>query len=290
MSSVQKNISDDCLILRRLHVPAGLVRPDLADLPTSVGLAIDVETTGLDPKRHAIIELAMRRFRYTEAAVITRIDQPYVWRENPGVPLDPAITKLTELTDADLAGQKIDDAKAIAILRSAHVIIAHNAAFDRKFVERRLPSCTGFAWACSLTEIDWTSRGFDSTGRILGWLLAQDGWFYNRHQAESDVDAVIQLMTHVHEGRSALRELLENAARTTWHVKAVGAHFSVKDRLKTRRYRWDPDELVWSREVADENLIEEKIWLDENIYAPECKARTSAPSIRAITWSERYAG
>jgi DNA polymerase-3 subunit epsilon len=141
-----------------------------------------------------------------------------------------------------------------------------------------------------LNEIDWTGREFDSTGRILGWLLAQDGWFYNRHQAESDVDAVIQLMTHVHEGRPALRELLLKAARTTWHVKAVGAHFSVKDRLKTRRYHWDPDELVWSREVADENLIEEKIWLEENIYAPECKARTSAPSIRPITWNERYAG
>jgi DNA polymerase III subunit epsilon len=54
-----------------------------------------------------------------------------VWREDPGIPLDPKITKLTGLTSSDLAGQAIDEAAAVEILSSADIIVAHNAAFDR---------------------------------------------------------------------------------------------------------------------------------------------------------------
>ncbi|WP_247512603.1 hypothetical protein [Bradyrhizobium sp. 157] len=35
------------------------------------------------------------------------------------------------------------------------VIIAHNAAFDRTFMERYCPSFEHQAWACSVSEIEW---------------------------------------------------------------------------------------------------------------------------------------
>jgi DNA polymerase-3 subunit epsilon len=162
----------DFRVLRRLT---------LDDVPTSntdgedssIAAVVDVETTGVEPEQHKIIELALRRFRFDTAGVIVKLDRPHAWLQDPGAPLDKEIAALTGLTDADLAGQTIDDAAATKLLKSAVVVIAHHAAFDRKFVERRLPQASGLAWACSCHEIDWQAAGWEGKG--LRWLLAQAG-------------------------------------------------------------------------------------------------------------------
>jgi DNA polymerase III subunit epsilon len=275
-------------VLRRLDLHEGYLVE--AAVETSVGICIDVETTGLDAARDQIIELAMRRFRFDVAGVITKLDRVYVWREDTGVPLDPAISRLTGLTDADLAGAAIEDVRAMALINSASLCVAHNAAFDRRFVERRLPDCAGNARACSLKEIDWAQRGFDGKGRSLSWLLAQHGFFHEAHRASGDVDAVIAVLRHEGAGgRTALAELFEAASRRSWLIRAIGAHFNVKDAMKVRGYKWDADIQTWCKEVDDSQRDAELAWLGENVYAPEHRPRLEEPSLREITWLNRYA-
>ncbi len=281
--------SGDYRVLRRLDLPAG-PRSTGGDAGTSVGVVVDVETTGLDPSRDRVVELSLRRFRYDGDGVITRLDRPYSWLEDPGGPLDPAISALTGLTNADLAGRSIDERRATALLRSAHVRIAHSAAFDRRFVERRLPEAAGLAWACSLREVDWRARGFDGNGRALGWLLAQAGVFNAAaHRASADVDAVLALLGHgALDGRTALAELIATASRPTWSVAAVGAAFDVKDALRARGYRWNPDDKVWWREIADSERAGEEAWLFEEVYATWRAPRADGPSVREVTWESRH--
>jgi hypothetical protein len=159
-------------ILRPLDLPSGPCS-DVDNETTSIGLVADVECTGLDLQRDKIIELAMRRFRFTADGTITKLDRPYAWLEDPGAPLSPFIAALTGLRDEDLRGQNIDERIATALLRSASVRICHNCAYDRPFIEDRLQGATGLAWACSMKEIDWRRRGLDGGGRSLGWLLTQ---------------------------------------------------------------------------------------------------------------------
>ena len=167
--------------------------------------------------------------------------------------------------------------------------IAFNAAFDRPLVERRLPAIAGLAWACAMKEIDWRARGFDGSGRSLSWLLAQAGWFHGAHRASADVDATIQILDHRSpDGVSALSELLATASSPGWLVRAVGADFRVKDRLRARGYRWDADDKVWSREVADADRAAEEAWLAEHVYAPEHMPRMDAPLVREVTWLTRH--
>ena len=71
--------------------------------------------------------------------------------------------------------------------RSAEFVVAHNAGFDRKVLERRLPQAAGLAWACSCAEVDWRAAGFEG-GRSLGWLLVQIHRFHGAHRAGDDVD------------------------------------------------------------------------------------------------------
>lgn len=262
----------------RFHVPVG----DLDASATRVGAVLDVETTGKDRNSDKIIELAVQRFRFDALGRIVELGTPKIWREDPGVPLDPAITKLTGLTEGDLAGQAIDDRVATSVLRNADVIIAHNAAFDRPFVERRLESARGHPWACTMEGLDWLDLGFD--GRALAHLVAQCGWFYEAHRAENDVLAVLYLLAHqTSDGETILKKLIARAEQPTWQINAVGAPYDMKDRLKGRGYRWNPDLGFWWTEVCSEALEAEKAWLATEIYLGRRE-----PAITERTWHSRY--
>jgi DNA polymerase-3 subunit epsilon len=274
----------DYRILRRLKPVRSFYRPPDGEIggKLSVGAVVDVETTGLDREADRIIELAVQRFRYDEHGRIIEIGQSRVWREDPGQPLDPRITRLTGLTDADLAGQSIDEEAAIAILASADVVVAHNAAFDRPFIERRLPALAGKPWGCSMADIDWLELGFE--GRGLSHLVSQCGWFYEGHRAENDVLALLYLIAHrLPDGDTILRGLLECAERSTWRIHAIDSPFDSKDRLKARGYRWDAVMKYWWREIAHGELEAEHGWLKTDVYTG-----LGEPAVHEVTWHQRY--
>ncbi|MGY4395402.1 DNA polymerase-3 subunit epsilon [Sphingomonas sp. UYAg733] len=279
--------TDEVRVLRRLRLvegPTGLGDPDAG----RVAVAVDVETTGFDPGEDAVIELALRRFRHDENGVVTRIGRLYSWREDPGRPIPPQICRLTGLTDAAVADARIDTGLATRLLSDADHVVAHNAKFDLRFVERRLPALGQPHWACSMQDVDWPAQGFD--GRKLGHLLSQCGWFHDAHSAGSDVDAVIALLGHaMPDGRPAMAHLLASASEDSWQVRAVGAHISLKDLLKRRGYGWDPDAKVWQRRVAEGDRDEERAWLADRIYAESVNPFGNEPQWDRVQWGRRHA-
>lgn len=254
-------------------VPEGSVR---------IGVSVDVETTGLNKDSDKIIELAAQRFRFDELGRIIQIGTPRVWREDPQRPLDPRITMLTGLSDADLAGTTIDEEAAAEILNSADIIVAHNAAFDRPFVDRRLPAIGGKPWACSMAEIDWLELGFD--GRALGHLVGQCGWFFEGHRAENDILALIYLLGHeLGPDGTILAKLIASADRQTFRVNAIDAPFEAKDVLKARGYRWDATLRFWWATIGEDELETERHWLMEEVYP-----NYGAPAFHPQSACERY--
>jgi DNA polymerase III subunit epsilon len=111
-----------------------------------IGVAIDVQSTGLDRETDRTIELAVQRFRFDDRGQIVQVGLPWVWREDHGIPIDPKITQFTGFAVDDVSGQATDEEMAVEILSSADIIIAHNAAFDRPFVDRRLPAIARKPW------------------------------------------------------------------------------------------------------------------------------------------------
>jgi DNA polymerase III subunit epsilon len=232
--------------------------------------------------------IGIGRFRFDDCGRILKLDSGYSWFEEPGEPLSDEVARITGLSDAGLIGHEVDEGSATRLLQSADLVIAHNSAFDRKFVERRLPDVAGLPWACSMCEVDWSAAGFD--GRSLGWLGAQAGWFHDAHRASGDVDAVIALLTHVlPDGRTVLAELAERSAQPTMLIEVLGSDYAVKDQLRARGYRWKPEGKIWWKEVVVAELSDEQAWLGRTIYGFQCKARSGAPRITQVTARDRYA-
>ncbi|NJR79167.1 3'-5' exonuclease [Sphingomonas corticis] len=273
-------------VLERVALPDG--RVPLGPIAGSkIGICLDTETTGLDPAVDSVIELALRRFRFTADGKIVALDAPFAWLEDPGAPLDPVVSRLTGLTDADLAGRVIDGDAATTLLLSASLVVAHNSRFDRPFVEGRLPAVAGLRWSCSMEEVDWAGAGYE--GRALRWLLDQAGWFYAAHRAGDDVDALIELLRHQFgDGSTVLSHVLAGADRCGWLVRADGAHFDRKDVLRQRGYFWNGSAKVWMREVGDEALGDEREWLDREVYAHGHRARASGPVVSRVDAGSRY--
>ncbi|MCL2680136.1 MAG: exonuclease domain-containing protein [Coriobacteriia bacterium] len=99
---------------------------------------LDVETTGISPASEAIIEVAVAKMRDPE---IIGEFSTYV---NPGRPISREITELTNISDADVADAPFFDdiADELRAFVGERAIVAHNASFDRGFIEAAL-SATG---------------------------------------------------------------------------------------------------------------------------------------------------
>lgn len=155
---------------------------------------VDVETTGLSPQTEEVVELALVLFAFDrEAGAIVRVVDTYVGLRDPGKPIPPEATRIHGITDADVRGKRLDDAKVLALLARCEFLVAHNAPFDRAFVTRLYPLAARIPWLCSMRDIDWYGKGCPS--RSLQALLAYHGLKPARaHRGEADAMAALELL------------------------------------------------------------------------------------------------
>lgn len=260
----------DYRVPRRFHPRATLgAVPDQTTIRD--GVFVDVETTDQDAETDEVIEIAAVPFRYNSATGdLIDVGEAYVALQEPSRPLDPAITELTGLTDADLAGQRIDIPALETVVDPAALVIAHNAAFDGKFCERLSNTFKDRNWGCSYREIPWKDEGFTS-GR-LGWIAHEMGLFFDAHRAEQDCRAALDLLARPlpKSGRPGFAHLLDTARRATIRIWAEYRPFEMKDALKQRGYAWssgdDGRPKAWFIDVPEDAAGVELAWLEEHVY------------------------
>lgn len=255
-------------ILRRLKPRASPHAP-VGD-ESRLGLFVDVETTGLDTETDEIIELAMLPFRYSLTGEVVEILEPFDRLRQPSIPIPSAVTNLTGITDEMVAGHKINPDEVSVFAAPADLIVAHNAAFDRRFLEQFCPVFSTKPWACSMSDIDWPAEGFEGTK--LGYLAASHGFFYDRHRAANDCLAAVELLSRTlpRSGVSGLNCLLTQARQKTWRIWAANSPFECKDILKARGYRWNWEEnghpKSWYVDVLEDQKDKELEYLWCEIY------------------------
>lgn len=240
-----------------------------------VGVILDTETTGVDVTKDKVIQLSMLRFRFDDQGILG-LDEIFDRYRDPGEPLSPEITAITGITDAMVQGNTIEDDEVSAFLDGAELAAAHNAAFDRKMVERCFPKA-GFdqlAWHCSLAQIDWVARG--ANGRSLELLALNQGFVFGAHNAVNDIRATAFVLNGRPEGgATAFAEMLAAGGRDMLMVLAKDSPFESKDHLKSEGFSWSADGVetfgrpkVWYKLVPDdvETLGNLGRFLAEKVY------------------------
>ena len=216
----------------------------------------------------------MLPFTYTLEGALVEVlhDEAEVHRNDPGRPLPAEITHLTGLTDDDVRGERIDVEAASALIERSGLIVAHNARFDRPFVERVLPAARERPWACTRAEVPWVSEGFAS--QSLHCLLCAYGVFArDRHRALADCEAGVWLLAQrlPVSGGTVLAAMRRRALTETVRLWAVRAPFASKEALRARGYRWMPEmrdgiERSWWTDVEPDGVESELAWLRETVY------------------------
>jgi len=285
-----KNLTETgCYRILRKLAPRPLISRAASPF-SQVGVVVDVETTGLDFQKNEVIELGMVAFTYDEHGHIGDVIGILSALQQPNSPIPPDISKLTGITDAMVTGKTISIDEVERFIEPADLVIAHNARFDRPFCERLAPGFRPKAWACSVSEVPWSERGFEGTK--LGYLIGQCGYFHEGHRAVDDCHALLEVLDAPLPDTSgtAFADLLQNAQKACIRIWAENSPYDMKDQLKARGYRWadgsDGGPKAWWTDVAEEKCDNELRFLRTDIY----RWGDAEPPMKRLTAFDRFKG
>jgi DNA polymerase-3 subunit epsilon/ATP-dependent DNA helicase DinG len=166
-----------------------------------VFVALDLETTGLDARSDAIIEVGAIRFAFDPRAesFACRVLDRFVTFVNPLRPVPLRIQQLTGIRDSDVAGAppivRIIPELLAFVRADVEAVVAHNAGFDFSFlqavgVDFHRPTYDTFELASILLP-GVTSYSLGELVRVLGIPLPE------AHRAMDDAEATAKLFTHL---------------------------------------------------------------------------------------------
>jgi len=211
---------------------------------------IDLETTGLDSKTDLVTEVG---------AVLwdTDLNRPVKFF-NKLIKIDRPLTQeIIDLTgiDDDLLSKYGEDPKTVwaellEFQKPADYLLAHNAPFDRGFIEQH-----GFKidkpWIDSCVDVSYPK---EIQTRKLTYLAAEFG-FVNpfSHRALTDVLTMLQLCSNFD-----WNETIENAKTPNAVMRAM-VTFQDNKLAKNAGYRWDGEKKFWVKTVKENKINEETI-------------------------------
>ena len=179
----------------RPAVPAAVAKP----LRDEEWVVVDLETTGGSPKRgHRVTEVAAVRVS------AGRIAGTYATLVNPGRRIPGMITSLTGITDAMVteAPRFHEVADEVSRAIGGRVFVAHNAAFDWRFMGWEMQQATGLAPAgrtlCTVRLArkllpELPSRNLDALANYFGVEIE------HRHRALDDAVATAHILVRLLE-------------------------------------------------------------------------------------------
>ncbi len=184
-------------------------------------VSLDIETTGLDPERDAILEIGIVRFRGEEV-----LDE---WHSliDPGRPIPQKITELTGIDEAMIKREAVslgEGVRAADRVAGRDTIIGHNIAFDLSFF-KKLKYPPPFSNNASMDTFELASILVPHAGRYSLGALAKDLGveLTDAHRALNDARATHQLYVKLFERavnlpREVVDEITNHADLSGWYL------------------------------------------------------------------------
>jgi len=227
---------------------------------------LDLETTGLNSNKDQIVEIAIKLVSINEIdGQLLGVVDSYESFNDPKIVMDEKNIAIHGITNEMVLGQFIDWDRVKNIFEKSDIVVAHNARFDRSFMDKYFPLSEEKVWACSVNDIDWAGLGFSSRSQEL--LCIWHGFYYESHRAMTDVDALIHLVTNdSYVDEKPIKQLIANAFQLGYKILALNSSIKLKDDLRNNGYYWNSDNKYWWKIIKENDLEPEKDWLSTNIY------------------------
>lgn len=186
-------------------------------------VCIDLETTGLDPKRDKIIEIGAVKVRHGE------VEDVFESFAAPGRSLDERIVELTGIEDAQLENAPGIEEILPGLLTfiGEDVLLGHSVLFDYSFIKR----------AAVNQKFKFEKYGIDTLkiarkylphleSRSLAFLCEHFGIAHNAHRALTDARATVELYRKLLELFYEKEELdnADNPGKNLFHPKPLIYH------------------------------------------------------------------
>ena len=215
---------------------------------------------------------------------IFEVGKPFEQLSEPSRPIPIEVQQLTGISPDSLTGKRIDLFEVARFAEAADLIVAHNAGFDRPFLERLSPVFRQMPWACSMSQIDWRSWGYESTK--LEYLALKTGFFFDGHRAAWDCFAGIELLSSRAGDSTGMAHLLRGALSTGWRIGVAGSPFDANAVLRERGYKWARNGATgnrhWEVEVDEARKTEELKFLGSDRF------KRAAIQIARVSPFERF--
>ena len=244
----------------------------------------DVETTGIDPKEHRVIEIAA-----FDLHPDNRIERVGAHLVNPGRTIPPEASAVHHLIDADITGAQHFDAVWASYLPDAPVYYAaHNCEFEQGYI----PTPEGTQWICThkCALRAWAHAPAHSNQALRYWIGLDRANGFDRqlaahaHRAEPDayVTAWV-LMTLL--GVASLDDLIAWSKQPKFYPKLTfGKHRGEKwsdvpaDYLQWLRDAQHQMEAAWRHGAKVE--LERRAKQRNQCNVPHDVAPAAAPQVR----------
>ncbi len=207
-------------------------------------LICDVETTGLDREKDAVIELGCILWNVEHRCVVEIYSR-----------LLPAESNAAEATNgipaallATLADASTWDGFA-ELAGEADAIAAHQADFDRAFVERHVKT-VGVPWICTREDMKWPRAGNGES--LIATALAHGVAVVSAHRAISDCLLLARLFEAVPDIAERLEAAREHALLPKLRLVSL-APYEEREIVKASGFKWDPGRKEWWRVMAAED-------------------------------------
>jgi DNA polymerase III epsilon subunit-like protein len=232
--------------------------------------AVDTETTGLNPQKDRVTELGAVFFN-TEDWSRIGVYQSLVW-EDSYPEITPEITKITGIT-LDLLKSKAqkpetvwNNFKNMTLSHGVDAFIAHNATFDRAFVEEELTrneiELFKKPWVCSIKDIKHTVGQCRKLSHLaLDYGVAVDP--STLHRASDDVELMIKMLK---QSGCNFEQLVRRSQLKDVVIRAIvpapfGMHSDGgigKDKAKACGFNWDAARKIWTKTIKEDELEQEE--------------------------------
>lgn len=205
-------------------------------------LIVDSETTGLDPKSDFVVEVAAVLFSLKHVAVIETFQALIHGTSNPAEHINriPAEILHFGMNSASVWGTVAE------MISRADCILAHNAPFDRSFIERQIDNIE-IPWVCSMRDIDWPEKS--ESRKLVEVVIAHGVPVIGAHRALTDVDMLVRLLHRVADRGVNLTALFKDATTPKPLVAAL-VPFERKDEAKAAGFSWNAGVKRWEKKMT----------------------------------------